>query len=163
MQLPRYTQPTTTTRRTTTTTRIQRNPSCLDDNTAYYGNNLKFENNYSSSEDCRGRCDRYPGCNFWSFMKSNGRCFIKSSKVLKFTYFAFVWRLDAARNAGCNPNILFHYSNIASLEWGRETVCSLRFCKTRQQSGVPVRIQRMSACKLSTLIILALTAIWIWN
>ena len=90
MQLPRYTQPTTTTRRTTTTARIQRNPSCLDDNTAYYGNNLKFENNYSSSEDCRRRCDRYPGCNFWSFMKSNGRCFIKSSKVLKFTYFAFM-------------------------------------------------------------------------
>ena len=123
MQLPRYTQPTTTTRRTTTTTRIQRNPSCLDDNTAYYGNNLKFENNYSSSEDCRRRCDRYPGCNFWSFMKSNGRCFIKSSKVLKFTYFAFT----------CVTS--------GHMEW--------EFCKTRQQWGVRVRIQRMSACKLS--------------
>ena len=53
------------------------------------------------------------------------------------------------QHTGCNPNILFHYSNIVSLEWWRETVCSLRFCKTRQQSGVPVRIQRMSACKLS--------------
>ena len=144
MQLPRYTQPTTTTRRTTTTARIQRNPSCLDDNTAYYGNNLKVENNYSSSEDCRRRCDRYPGCNFWSFMKSNGRCFIKSSKVLKLT---FCFCVTSGRST--QDVILTYYSNIVSLEWWRETVCSLRFCKTRQQSGVPVRIQRMPACKLS--------------
>ena len=96
MQLPRYTQPTTTTRRTTTTTRIQRNPSCLDDNTEYYGGNVETKDGFSSSSECRERCDRVNrmnpwggSCGFWSFMKSSGRCLLKHRKVLWFTYFAF--------------------------------------------------------------------------
>ena len=82
------------------------NPACLDDNTAYYGNSLKILDGYNSSSECQMHCDKFSGCTFWSFMKSNGRCFLKNSKVpqARFMYFTFtitllnlhVWCLDTA-------------------------------------------------------------------
>ena len=58
------------------------NPSCAEDNTAYYGNNLvnAKDNKKRSSTECQMACANYVGCNFWSWMKSRGRCFLKHSK-----------------------------------------------------------------------------------
>ena len=62
------------------------NPSCAEDNTAYYGNNLNMPWNEkngdlkSSSTECQRTCDKTSGCNFWSWMKGRKRCYLKHSK-----------------------------------------------------------------------------------
>ena len=122
-------------------------PACLDDNTAYYGNNLKILDGYDSSSECQMHCDKFSGCSFWSFRKSNGRCFLKNSKVPQttFMYFTFTITLHL---------YMFDVSIFLSIGW-RKSVCSqLRSCDIRQQSGVCVWFQRLPACKLSDHIIL---------
>ena len=67
--------------------------ACLDDNTAYYGNNLKILDGYDSSSECQMHCDKFSGCSFWSFRKSNGRCFLKNSKVPQATFMYFTFTI----------------------------------------------------------------------
>ena len=63
------------------------NPSCAEDNTAYYGKNLNMPWNEEdddikgSSTECQMTCAKTSGCNFWSWMKVRGRCYLKHSKL----------------------------------------------------------------------------------
>ena len=64
--------------------------SCLDDNTAYYGNNLNspwntrnrgIDDVKGSSSECQRACANHPRCNFWSWHKDGlGWCYLKRSK-----------------------------------------------------------------------------------
>ena len=59
------------------------NPSCAEDNTAYYGNNLvnAKDNKKGSSTECQMACANYVGCNYWSWRKDGfGWCYLKHSK-----------------------------------------------------------------------------------
>ena len=63
---------------------------CLEDNTAYYGNNLNspwnrrnrgIDDVKRSSSECQRACANHPRCNFWSWRKDGlGWCYLKSSK-----------------------------------------------------------------------------------
>ena len=55
-------------------------PACLDDNTAYYGYNIRIFRINGDSSTCQQSCQRRNGCNFWSFYKG-GKCFLKTSKA----------------------------------------------------------------------------------
>ena len=65
-------------------------PSCLDDNTAYYGNNLNspwnrrnrgIDDIKGSSSECQRACANHPRCNYWSWHKDGlGWCYLKRSK-----------------------------------------------------------------------------------
>ena len=56
-------------------------PACLDDNTAYYGNNIGDPRKSIDSSDCQERCERRNRCEFWSFDKGWGECWLKTSKA----------------------------------------------------------------------------------
>ena len=59
------------------------NPSCAEDNTAYYGNNLvnANKNKKGSSKECQMACENYDGCNYWSWEKNFHWCYLKHSKL----------------------------------------------------------------------------------
>ena len=90
--------------------------ACLDDNTAYYGNNLKILDGYDSSSECQMHCDKFSGCSFWSFRKSNGRCFLKNSKVPQATFMDFTFTITLHL-------YMFDVSIFLSIGW-RKSVCS---------------------------------------
>ena len=39
--------------------KMDEDPPCLDDNTAYYGNSLKIFEGYNSSSECQMYCDKF--------------------------------------------------------------------------------------------------------
>jgi len=53
---------------------------CLEDNTAYFRNNVVMghRNIQNSRYSCQQSCARHPLCNFWTWMKRNGKCFLKT-------------------------------------------------------------------------------------
>ena len=63
---------------------------CLEDNTAYYGNNLNspwnrrnrgIDDVKRSSSECQRACANHPRCNYWSWHKDGlGWCYLKRSK-----------------------------------------------------------------------------------
>ena len=60
-------------------------PVCLEDNTMYYGNDVKtWNNNKNITEDsraCQQKCKSTAKCKYWSFeKKGNGRCYLKTKK-----------------------------------------------------------------------------------
>ena len=56
-------------------------PACLDDDTAYYGNNIGDPRKSIDSSDCQESCERRNRCEFWSFDKAWGECWLKTSKA----------------------------------------------------------------------------------
>ena len=57
-------------------------PGCLDDNTAYYGNNIENQDygQIGSSSHCQQRCQSMSECKFWTWTKATGKCYLKTSK-----------------------------------------------------------------------------------
>ena len=57
--------------------------SCLEDNTAYFGNNLVSgkSNPKPSREECVRSCQDHPQCQFWTWDKTLGSCYLKTSKI----------------------------------------------------------------------------------
>ena len=58
-------------------------PACLDDNTAYYGNNIEPQDyqQTGSSSRCQQRCQSRSECKFWTWTKATGKCYLKTSKA----------------------------------------------------------------------------------
>ena len=54
---------------------------CYEDNTVYYGNNLRTgsQNPKKTRLDCQQSCELEPSCHYWTFDKS-GFCYLKSKK-----------------------------------------------------------------------------------
>ena len=61
----------------------QLHENCFKDNTAYYGNNINNPQTTRTQNtiECQRLCQNWNGggCNFWSFDKWFGKCYIKSS------------------------------------------------------------------------------------
>jgi hypothetical protein len=52
---------------------------CFEDDTAYFGNNILFgdKNPQESTFDCQQSCEFHPSCQYWTFQKREGLCYLK--------------------------------------------------------------------------------------
>ena len=113
-------------------------PACLDDNTAYYGYNIRIRWINGDSSTCQQRCQRRNGCNFWSFYKG-GKCFLKTSKAGEYRYTRKYGPVRKGNNhkyvsgskycthvsntyqvyaTYSSPYVIMYTNNVCRLEWG---------------------------------------------
>ena len=57
--------------------------SCFTDNTAWMENNVVEgrDNEQRTTTKCQESCQRNPQCQFWSYNKNDGRCYLKNAKA----------------------------------------------------------------------------------
>ena len=55
--------------------------SCFEDNIAYMGNNIVMgvDNPQPSRSACQKSCKENPDCEFWTWVKSDDRCYLKDA------------------------------------------------------------------------------------
>ncbi|QQP37700.1 Uncharacterized protein FKW44_018076, partial [Caligus rogercresseyi] len=62
-----------------------RDDPCLEDNTAYFGNNYRIgsENPQPSRLACRESCANHPECLYWTWGKGDptGPCYLKTARM----------------------------------------------------------------------------------
>ena len=81
---------------------------CFEDDTAYFGNNARTggENPQKSRLDCQQSCEFHPSCQYWTFDKGTGNCYLKSKR----------------ENVTPHPYYISGSKNCRLPEWSKEKV-----------------------------------------